>query len=197
MDTGPGLITSPDPGPPPEPAPPHPIRIRLEKPGDEPGVRNVHERAFPGPEESAIVDEMRQTSPVGWQSILAVDELDRIVGHVLLSPCTVEGEDGEPLGVVFAIGPIAVLPDLQCRSIGSELMQAAAVIAVARGAPALVLLGHPEYYWRFGFVPARGLGLLPPVDAWPDAAWMGRLLPAWSDELRGTVRYPAAFGALA
>ena len=56
-------------------------------------------------------------------------------------------------------------------------MQAASVIAVARGVPALVLLGHPDY-WRFGFEPARALGLLPPAEAWPDAAWMGRLLPA-------------------
>ena len=41
------------------------------------------------------------------------------------------------------------------------------------------------------------LVLLPPADAWPDSAWMARLLPAWRDELRGTVRYPAAFEPLA
>ena len=190
MGTGPGLLTSPDPEP-------VPLRIRLEAPGDEPGVRLVHEQAFPGPEEAAIVDEIRRSSPEGWQSILAVDDVDRIVGHVLLSPCTVEGADGEPLATVLAIGPIAVLPDLQFRGIGSALMQAASLIAVAREVPALVLLGYPEYYWRFGFVPARAQGLLPPADAWPDAAWMARLLPAWSDEFRGTVRYPEAFGPLA
>jgi predicted N-acetyltransferase YhbS len=143
------------------------------------------------------VDDIRRAAPEGWQSIVALDELDRVVGHALLSPCAVEGGDGEPLGIVLAIGPIAVLPELQFRGIGSALMQAAALIAVARLVPALVLLGHPEYYWRFGFVPARALGLHPPADAWPDAAWMGRLLPAWSDELRGTVRYPEAFGPLA
>jgi putative acetyltransferase len=190
VGTGPGLLSSPGPEP-------LPVRIRLEVPGDEPGIRLVHELAFPGPEEAAIVDEIRRTAPAGWQSIVAVDEVERIVGHALLSPCPVEDDDGSELGVVLAIGPIAVLPQYQFRGVGSSLMQAAAGLAVARGVPALVLLGHPLYYVRFGFSPARALGLLPPAEAWPDEAWMGRLLPAWSDELRGTVRYPRAFEPLA
>ncbi len=194
------MAAAPASGPGPGPQP-HPVRIRLETPGDEPGVRHVHKRAFPGPEEAAIVDEIRRTAPDGWQSIVAVDAVpdaqDRIVGHALLSPCVVEGQDGEPLAVVLAIGPIAVLPELQLHGIGSALMQAAALLAVARGVPALVLLGYPGYYWRFGYEPARGFGLLPPAEAWPDEAWMARLLPAWSDEFRGIVRYPEAFGPLA
>jgi putative acetyltransferase len=60
-----------------------------------------------------------------------------------------------------------------------------------------VLLGHPSYYPRFGFESARGVGLEPPAAAWPDAAWMARLLPAWDDAMRGTVRYPEAFEPLA
>ena len=106
METGPGLISGP------HPEPPHPVRIRLEAPGDEPGIRRVHERAFAGPEEAAIVDEIRRTAPEGWQSIAAVDETGVIVGHVLLSPCPVEDDDGGR-GVVLAIGPIGVLPELQ------------------------------------------------------------------------------------
>ncbi len=49
------------------------MAIRLETPGDEPGVRRVHELVFPGPEEAAIVDEVRCTAPAGWLSILAAD----------------------------------------------------------------------------------------------------------------------------
>jgi predicted N-acetyltransferase YhbS len=62
--------------------------------------------------------------------------------------------------------------------------------------PAIVLLGQPAYYPRFGFVSARSAGLEPPADAWPDAAWLAKLLPTWSDEFRGTVRYPRAFEPL-
>ena len=172
------------------------VSIRLEAPGDEPGVRRVHLAAFTGPEEADIVDRIRREAPAGWQSLVAVDADGLIVGHLLLSPCPVEDEDGERVGEVLALGPVAVLPEVQFRGVGSALMATAMSLAVARAVPAIVLLGHPSYYPRFGFVPARGLGLLPPAEAWPDAAWMARLLPAWTDSCRGTVRYPEAFEPL-
>jgi putative acetyltransferase len=189
--TGPGSVFA---GPGPEPLP---ITIRLETPGDEPGVRRVHELAFPGPEEAAIVDEIRRTAPAGWLSILAVDAAGRIAGHVLLSPCAVEDAAGTRVGEVLALGPIGVLPRVQHRGVGSALMAAAVSLAVARGIPAVVLLGHASYYPRFGFGSARSLGLEPPAAAWPDEAWLARLLPAWTDAMRGTVRYPEAFEPLA
>ena len=173
------------------------VSIRLETPGDEPAVRRVHLAAFTGPEEADIVDRIRREAPAGWQSLVAVDADGLIVGHVLLSPCPVEDEDGGRVGEVLALGPIAVLPEVQLRGVGSALMATAMSLAVARAVPAIVLLGHPSYYPRFGFVPARGVGLLPPADAWPDAAWMARLLPAWTDSMCGTVRYPEAFEPLA
>jgi putative acetyltransferase len=173
------------------------VSVRLETPGDEPGVRRVHEAAFPGPEEADIVDRIRREAPAGWQSLVAVDADGAIVGHLLLSPCPVENADGEPVGRVLALGPVAVLPVVQRRGVGAALMASAMSLAVARAIPAIVLLGHPSYYPRFGFVPARGIGLLPPADAWPDSAWMARRLPAWTDAMRGTVRYPEAFEPLA
>ncbi len=143
------------------------------------------------------MDRIRREAPAGWRSLVAVGPAGGIVGHVLLSPCPVEDQDGEPVGEVLALGPIAVLPEVQRRGAGSALMVAAVGLAVARAVPAIVLLGHPSYYPRFGFVPARGLGLLPPAEAWPDGAWLARLLPAWSESCRGTVRYPVAFEPLA
>jgi len=59
--------------------------------------------------------------------------------------------------------------------------------------PLICLLGHASYYPRFGFEPARSLGIEPPV-AWPDEAWQALRLPAWTPDLRGTARYAAAFG---
>ena len=176
---------------------PLPIAIRLETPGDEPGVRRVHEAAFPGPEEAAIVDEIRRLAPLGWQSIVAADRSRAIVGHVLLSPCAVHDAAGERVGEVLALGPIGVLPAVQFRGVGSALINASVTLAVARGVPALVLLGQPLYYPRFGFTSARDAGLEPPAAAWPDVAWMARLLPAWTDRLRGTVRYAKPFEPLA
>lgn len=120
-----------------------------------------------------------------------------MVGHLLLSPCPVEDEAGATVATVTAIGPVAVHPAVQRQGIGSALMHAATAVALARGVPALVLLGHADYYPRFGFEPARGVGLQPPADAWPDHVWLARRLPAWDESMRGTVRYPEAFGPLA
>ncbi len=195
MQDGPGFFLVPGPAP-------LPIRIRLETPGDLPGVRHVNLRAFTGPEEADIVDAIREAAPEGFLSLVAVGGPDTphdgiVVGHLLLSPCDVEDKAGRRLGTVTAIGPVAVLPEVQGRGVGSALMTSAISVAVARTIPALVLLGYPDYYGRFGFASARDAGLQPPADAWPDAAWMARRLPAWTDDLRGTVRYPAEFGPLA
>lgn len=181
---------------------PYPVRIRLETPGDEPGVRRVNLAAFTGPEEADIVDRIRREAPDGWHSVVAVGAPGTsadgaIVGHLLLSPCRVEDEEGGLVATVLAIGPVAVLPELQFRGVGASLMGAAMSLAIARGVPALVLLGHQAYYPRFGFSSARDAGLQPPAVEWPDVAWMARLLPAWTDDMRGTVRYPAAFEPLA
>ena len=187
MGGGPGRIftdTAPD---------PLQVSIRLEAPGDEPGVRGVNLAAFSGPEEAAIVDRIRREAPAGWLSLVAIDDVGAIVGHLLLTPCPVVEDVGGVVGEVLAIGPVAVLPAGQFRGVGSTLMASAMSLAVARAVPALVLLGHPTYYPRFGFEAARGIGLRPPAEAWPDAAWLARRLPAWTESLRGVVRYPEAF----
>ena len=192
----------PGPGTPSAAPEPVPVRIRLETPGDEPGVRLLNLAAVNGPEEADIVDRIRREAPDGWHSIVAVGAPDTpadgiVVGHLLLSPCPVVDDSGTTVAQVLAVGPVAVLPELQFRGVGTALMGAAMSLALARGAPALVLLGHPSYYPRFGFASARDAGLRPPAEAWPDAAWMARLLPAWTDAMRGTVHYPEAFEPLA
>ena len=82
------------------------ISIRLEAPGDEPGVRGVNLAAFTGPEEADIVDRIRREAPAGWLSLVAIDAPGTIVGHLLLSPCPVTGDDGAVVGAVLAIGPV-------------------------------------------------------------------------------------------
>ena len=67
-------------------------------------------------------------------------------------------------------------------------------MATARGQPVLCLLGHADYYPRFGFVPARGMGIEAP-EPWPDENWLALRLPAWTPSLRGTAYFPGAFGS--
>jgi putative acetyltransferase len=90
------------------------------------------------------------------------------------------------------VGPVAVVPDRQRQGIGSALMHAAIGLATERGEPVLCLLGHADYYPRFGFEPARGIGIEAPRP-WRDANWLALRLPAWSPDIRGVARFPPAF----
>jgi len=93
---------------------------------------------------------------------------------------------------IWMVGPVAVEPSLQRRGIGLQLMAAAIALATERGQPVLCLLGHADYYPRFGFEPARRIGIEPP-QPWADENWLALRLPAWTPALRGSARYPAAF----
>lgn len=98
-------------------------------------------------------------------------------------------------GIVLALGPIGVLPSAQRRGIGAAVMREALEVARSIGVPAVVLPGHPEYCPRFGFQPARPLGLEAPAP-WPEDAWMACPLVPRDRLPRGVVRFPRAFEPL-
>ena len=165
--------------------------IRTETPYDTAGVRRVNELAFGRPEEARLVDALRaEASP--YLSLVAVNEEGEVVGHVLLTPVTVEGESADP--PLLGLGPLAVLPDLQRQGIGAELMRAALEVAGRLGSGGVVLLGHPEYYPRFGFQPASRWGLRCEYPV-PDEVFMAlELRPGGLPA--GLVRYHPAFAAV-
>jgi putative acetyltransferase len=124
-------------------------------------------------------------------SLVAVDERGTIVGQCVTSMGALVGDDGTTRPIL-ALGPIAVDPDHQRLGIGVDLIHRTIAEATARAWPVIVLVGHPTYYPRFGFEPARSIGIIPPQD-WPDDAWMALRLPGWTPDLIGTMRYPVAF----
>jgi putative acetyltransferase len=168
------------------------IAVRVERPGDAAAIRAVHDAAFGSRDEGRIVDDLRGTDRwVPDLSLVATDPDGRIVGHALTSIADLVAADGTARPIL-ALGPIGVLPDRQRRGIGAALVRAG-IAASERGVwPLLVVLGHADYYSRFGFEPARAIGIEPPA-AWPDAHWLCRRLAAWPPDLRGVVRYPTAF----
>ncbi|HJW22530.1 MAG TPA: N-acetyltransferase, partial [Candidatus Limnocylindrales bacterium] len=93
---------------------------------------------------------------------------------------------------IWMVGPVAVVPAWQRRGVGGALIRAVIELATSRDQPLLVLLGHPWYYPRFGFEPARAIGIDPPRP-WPDEAWLALRLPAWDPSLRGIARFADAF----
>jgi putative acetyltransferase len=165
--------------------------VRPETPADQAAIRAVNEQAFGKPNEANLVDALR-VSPAFIPDLSLVIVLDgQAVAHVLFSRVTIEG-DGEPVEVL-ALAPVAVRPEWQRRGIGSRLIGAGLERARALGYRAVVLIGHPTYYPRFGFTPARAFGLECPFPV-PDEAFMALpLRPGGLDGVRGTVVYPSAF----
>ena len=123
------------------------IEIREEQAGDLASIREVNRRAFGQDLEANIVDALRKNGAAQLSLAASVD--GRIVGHIMFSPAGI----GSVTGV--ALGPMAVLPELQRQGIGSRLVEAGIGELQRAGCPFIVVVGHPEFYLRFGFEPAR------------------------------------------
>jgi putative acetyltransferase len=167
--------------------------IRAERPEDAAAIRRVNELAFGQPAEADLVERLRHTCDAGL-SLVADD--DGIVGHILFTPVTVEGTAGRVVGMGLA--PMAVLPDCQRRGVGSELVRRGLDILRERGCSFVVVVGHPEYYPRFGFEPASKHRLVSQWDGIPDPAFMVLVLnPARMAGVSGVAKYRDEFKDLA
>ncbi|MFH1474498.1 MAG: N-acetyltransferase [Chloroflexota bacterium] len=180
----------------PEPPVPPVVQIRAERagdPADAAAVRAVQLAAFPTDAEAKLLDALRASGDCDPARSLIAEVDGEVVGHCLRTEATLERPDGSRVvGRVVALGPIAVVPAWQSRRIGAKLMHASLERCVDEGTAAVVLLGHPTYYPRFGFGPARAQGLRPP-EARPDEAWIACRLPAWTPDDVGIVHYAPPF----
>ena len=157
----------------------------------------MHRAAFapfaaPGraPVEDGLVASLRASD--AWLpplSLVAEDPEGAIVGHVVAT----RGHVGTT--PALGLGPLGVRPDLQRSGVGGALMHAVLGAADALDESLVLLLGHLDYYPRFGFVPAADLGISPDVEEWA-AHFQARALTAHHPGLRGTFRYAEPFYAL-
>ena len=169
------------------------VAIRPETIEDAAQVRHVNELAFAQPAEADLVEKLRQAS-LDALSLVAVD--DDVVGHILFTPVVVESVGRRVLGMGLA--PMAVLPHRQRQGIGSQLVRRGLDILRERGCPFVVVVGHPEYYPRFGFEPASTHGLASQWEGMPDAAFMALVLdaPAMAG-VSGVAKYREEFDEVA
>ena len=128
------------------------VEIREEHPCDIAAIRDVNKRAFGQDQEGNIVDALRSNGDA-WLSLVATLN-GRVVGHIMYSPLSV---GGDMEGV--ALGPMAVLPEYQRQGIGSKLVEAGNRKLKDTGCPFVIVLGHANYYPRFGFRPASSHGI--------------------------------------
>lgn len=164
------------------------IEIREEGPDDVAAVRALNRRAFGQDLEGDIVDALR-SSGASVLSLVATRN-GQVVGHILYSPVSV---GGDVTGA--ALGPMSVLPEHQRQGIGSQLVETGNRRLKEAGCPFILLVGHPDFYPRFGFTPASSHGI---VCEWevPDDAFLLLVL----DEARmrgvsGLARYRPEFSS--
>jgi putative acetyltransferase len=166
--------------------------IREENDRDFAAIRQVNVRAFGGLEEADIVDKLRDSGS-GVLSLVACHN-DDVVGHIQFSPVVIEYEGAVIEGV--GLGPMAVLPDYQYKGFGSALVEAGIEALIDRSYPFVVVLGHPEYYPRFGFAPASGRAISCQWPGIPDEAFMVRILDEeFMRNVHGPARYLEVFDA--
>lgn len=162
--------------------------VELEKPEQRAEVLALNRLAFNGEDEARIIEALARDGLVVLS--LVVTEGAKVTGHILFSRLDVE-VDGRPVKVV-ALAPMAVLPDHQNTGIGSALVRRGLDLLAARGFDAVIVLGHTEFYPRFGFSAEVVRHLTCPFQG--HEAFMGlELKPQALAGQSGACRYPAAF----
>jgi len=168
------------------------VTIRPENDEDRQAVRNVNKAAFDGDAEANLVDALRDG---GFVEVSLVAEVDgKIVGHILFSQLAIITEVGAV--DALSLAPMAVVPSHQRQGIGGKLVEAGLEGCRERGGKIVVVLGHPEFYPRFGFSPELARPLDSPFGG--GEAWMAlELVPGTLEGVEGRVEYSPPFSAFA
>ena len=164
------------------------IHIREEQIDDIQSVHNLNTLAFETDAEADLVDLLRENArPV--ISLVAVDG-DALVGHIMFTPVELSSN---PSLKILGLAPIAVMPDRQRCGIGSALASEGLDRCSRTGAGAVVVLGYPAYYPRFGFAPASTMNIDCEYDV-PDEVFMViELVAGHLSGTGGTIKYHTAF----
>ncbi len=164
--------------------------IRPEMPRDIDTIREVNERAFSRTDEARLVDALRDGGYV--RASLVAEEGGRVVGHILFNelPIVTSGGTVEAL----ALAPLAVVPTHQRRGIGSRLVREGLRACAEAGHRIVVVLGHPEFYPRFGFSAELAGRLRSPFSG---PTFMAiELLTGALEGVEAQVHYPPPFSGL-
>jgi putative acetyltransferase len=164
------------------------ILIRAESGTDIESIRRVNQLAFGQDQESRLVDALRDE---GYLRLSLVAEVSgQIIGHILFSDLPILTGDGGTVHAL-ALAPMAVVPDYQRRGIGSQLVRRGLEVCTEQGHRIVVVVGHPQYYPRFGFSAQLATRFASPYAG--EAFMAAELVPGALDQVSGSVVYPPPF----
>ena len=164
--------------------------IRPELPQDRSAIFTLNAQSFETDAEARLVDALRTEAPRAIS--LVAESNGEIVGHILFSPVMLENH---PTAPVLGLAPMAVNGPRRNQGIGSLLVEKGLQACRAKGAGAVVVLGHPEYYPRFGFRKASEFNIRCEYDV-PDDVFMAiELAPAFFAGKQGVVKYHPLFSS--
>lgn len=166
------------------------VEIRPEADQDRAAIWYVNQKAFGGDDEANLVDALRDG---GFVEVSLVVEADgEVVGHILFSQLSIVTKVGTV--VALSLAPMAVLPSHQRRGIGSRLVEAGLDACRERGHKIVLVLGHPDFYPRFGFSAELARPLESPFRG--GEAWMAlELVPDALEGVEGRVEFSQPFSA--
>jgi putative acetyltransferase len=167
------------------------INIRHETTNDYPGIKQVNDLAFGQPNESLLIQKLRMNPDFIDKLSLVAEINERIIGHILFFPIKVLGASKDYGSL--ALAPMSVMPDFQNKGIGGQLIMKGLEVAKDLGFKSVIVVGHKDYYPKFGFAPAGKWSIKAPFDL-PDEVFMAMELEKEGlKDVSGVVEYPKEF----
>jgi len=166
------------------------ITIRKEEEKDHKQIYEVNKLAFQQENEGKLIEKIRNTENFIPELSIVAEIDNRIVGHILFSKIKIVGKS---VYESLALAPMAVIPEFQKKGIGSELVKKGIKMAKKLGFDSIIVIGHKEYYPKFGFQRASKWNIKCPFEV-PDEVFMAIELTEKAFEGKaGTVEYPDEF----
>lgn len=167
------------------------VTIRQEQPGDYESIKRLNDEAFGQENEGRMVNALRKTSKFITSLSLIAEMNNNILGHILFYPVTIKTDKGNY--DVLSLAPLAVLPADQNKGIGSKLVKKGLEHCKETDFDVVIVVGHPNYYPRFGFKPASKWNIKLPLDAPEEAFMVLELKENTLDRYAGTVIFPKEY----
>jgi len=172
------------------------IRLRQEKSADYPQVFNLVEQAFATLEisdhtEQFLVERLRTSNAFIPELSIVAEYKNKIIGHILLTKIKIQNKESEHTSLSLA--PVAVLPEFQNKGIGGKLILHAHKAARKLGFKSVILVGHKNYYPRFGYKPTINYGIKLPFDAPEQNCLAIELVENGLKGVTGNVVFPKEF----